>query len=162
MQKTCIHHGELEPHDIRKQKRYLASGEVTYSYKCRLCHRDSSLEYVRKKDTRVRSEYKKQYDQANKARLREKAREYREKNREDIREKKRQWDGQGRAALKDRYIIAKLTRGSGLTYEQIRKHPELIELKRTILLIKRKQGEINETKKHSRLERPCIENSGKA
>lgn len=151
MDKTCDIHGDLEIDETRRQRRIRKDGSVYYSLRCRLCHREASASYA----TRARpgrKSYKVEWDIKNKENNQAIAREYRAANHDAIRLKKRAWCQEGRDNLEDRYIIAKIARGSGIPYEIIRKYPELIELKRDLIKIKRKTEAIIDDKKYNGIE----------
>lgn len=73
----------------------------------------------------------------NKKTLKEKKAKYRLKNIEYIKSKKPDEEKKAREELQDNYVISQITKRSNLTSKDVRKYPELIEIKRLIIKTKR-------------------------
>lgn len=120
--KVCLYHGEL----TIEQANYSSNGKKYLSkvYRCKQC--------VNKKSAKG---YIKHYGRHTAKQL-----EYRVNNRESINARSRKWY----QSLQDRYVSRLLSANTGLVFEDI--DPKLIELKRNLILIKRKIKEIKNGK----------------
>lgn len=121
--------------------------EYTKNNKNKKIERDKK--YYEKNKKRI-SDYRKKYVNDNKDYIRDRQKKYRDDNKELIRENKKKYDKENRAyinnrsnnntkKLNDSYVKARLKKNLNITIEQIT--PELIEIQRTILKIKRKANE---------------------
>ena len=101
-------------------------------------------------------EYRKIYYEANRERIksmvasasnrkevnRAASQRYREANRDKCRTRSLEWQKIKISELKDKYIIDRLSISTGLQSDTIRSNPELIQLKRLEIALKRKRKEI--------------------
>lgn len=115
-----------------------------------------------KNKERVREQYNK-WKKANIKQVKERLKEWRNKNKSKIIERIRVWRkknpdrvrwlgksalAKGRQTLSDAYVKRVLVEGQNVSVGVIKKHPELIEVKRTIIKIKRKlKNHVKENKK---------------
>ena len=120
--------------------------------------RELTLE-EKEKSLIIRKEYQKRYKKENREKIREQEKERRKKNPEKFKinklnyrkrhpEKDKEYarnnpeisrtkSKKGREELTDNYIAGRLTYNTNLTCSDVRKHPELIEVKRQIIKTKR-------------------------
>lgn len=93
---------------------------------CKPCGRKSSNE-------RAKDDYKK-----NKEKKLKYAKEYRIKNKDSIRVKKQVFRNKYIKELHDLYVMDLLRSKNGIPTKELRENPEIIELKRNLLMLKRK------------------------
>lgn len=134
--KICKIHGALTEAQAKLATKKREGTVVSKWYKCRYCMRELDKRYWHR-NKQAKLDYKKDYIKANKDIILEQQRAYEEKQ---------------RSALTDRYVISKLIGSTQLKTADIKIVPDLINLKRATILLKRKIKEENEHKKHIRLE----------
>ncbi len=141
--KICIKHGPLTKEQTKTCTKKRTGIVVSTWLKCRACMQAADLKYWHK-NKGAKLARKKSYNEENKEKIRAQQREYMRKERSD---------------LGDRYVASKLVGESKLKVSELKRFPELIELKRAVLKLKREVKTISEHKKYIRLARTCIGDS---
>jgi len=136
--KTCKKHGDLTIEQVKVAYNKNKDGVITSNYyRCKECFRQMDRASWRKHAEKRRATSLK----------------YKHENKEKVAKATKKYEQRQREELGDRYIRRKLIGETKLKANELKKFPELIELKRAVLLIKREVRAQNEHKKYIRLER---------
>lgn len=114
--------------EVRKRQKEYRKDNPGKVKKWKRKHYKKHKEYINKKS--------KAWHENNKERAEIKHREYYDKHPE----KKKEYSKRGRLELRDSYVTERLKVEFGFTYEEVKEDPELIELKRLQILLKRAAG----------------------
>lgn len=119
--KVCSIHGELRGKAIKTQRTKKADGTFGLYHRCRECFRQKDLaSWYKHKEAKLPF-----------------ARVYKEKNKQELAVKAKAYEREQRELLGDRYIRQLIIDKTKLKANTLKQFPELIDLKRISVLIKR-------------------------